>query len=59
MSRIPTEGPGSTYVVMVVPFDEQVFADDEDQQVGSGSAIGARASTDPPRCGSTRSPIPR
>ena len=33
--EIPTEGPGSTYVVMVVPFDEQVFADDEDQQVGS------------------------
>jgi len=32
--EIPTEGPGSTYVVMITPFEEQVFGDD-DGEVGT------------------------
>ena len=32
--EIPTDGPGSTYVVMITPFEEQVFGDD-DGEVGT------------------------
>jgi hypothetical protein len=42
--EIPTEGPGSTYVVMIVPHDEQVFpeAEDEDDEPAVGRRLGYR-----------------
>src|SRR5262245_34958006 len=38
--EIPTEGPGSTYVVMIVPHDEQVIYEEDD--VEDGERLGYR-----------------
>jgi hypothetical protein len=37
---VPREGPGSTYVVMIVPHDEQVYRDEDEDEDAGGSGLG-------------------